>query len=411
MVLNDSIIFGNARDEFKYNTLSLEQFSPQIEPTYYNKTWEDIVVMTRAAARRKTRLLLKEQEEMLSESFTLNTVTAQSSGEENSLFSSTLLAQQPHSASTTVAKDIVTGVQSQPSWDADIVPKQNIVEDVSRVNNGSLTGTTVNDLSAPVLIGIERLESTGQLAHKPAPSAAASVITEFDAESLPDELALSGEDGRYANGSDELESINTQRNLGDGMLNELGATSAASSLNATPIIPETEGYVNTPRSMTSYTKDTDLTGTEHHLQNKAISFGSAFYLRCSDAKNNIQYNKDNSLIIEKKPKKFLGGVFSKKKLNDQVFVIRENGYIESASNPDLVLTCTMNKGGIAVMAKKNPLDSSITQRWIARLNPDKKSYTLHCPIIPTMQLVRSSDLIGSKILLDEVESKWILKPF
>ncbi|KAL0477349.1 hypothetical protein AKO1_005739 [Acrasis kona] len=390
--------------------------------------------MSRAATRRKIKQLLKEQEELLSDQYVrVEPISIGYQGEE-SLFSSSIQTQQPHtSANKDLDKDILTGVNSQPLWDSEsiisaqqkdlqkedlpltstgLILTEEAEQNVDKIDQADVASSDENDITAPVLLGIEKLESTGQTIHKPSLSTSASVITEFDADSLPDEATLVNDETRDAVArvsSLPLDTIKTESVVKVVVDNVLDTSNEPTP---TPVIPDVEGFTKTPRSMIAYTKDTDLTNTEHHLSNKGISFGAATYLRCASAKNNAEHKTDNNtVVIEKKKRKLLGGVFSKKKLNEQVFIVRENGHIESALHPEMVLTSQLVKGTTITFAKKNPTDQTINQRWIARLCPDKKSYTFHCSIIPTLQLVRSSDMIGSRVVLDDVESKWILKAF
>ncbi|KAL0483774.1 hypothetical protein AKO1_013940 [Acrasis kona] len=143
-------------------------------------------------------------------------------------------------------------------------------------------------------------------------------------------------------------------------------------------------------------------------------FGFPVYFKCAGAsKHTLEHRRDNSLIIEKRHRRILS-MFSKKKPDEQTFIMRENGYVEAAMCPDYVLSCNIPamKGCSVYIARKNPKDSNMNQKWlIKRDESSDRLFNIQCPLNPTLIVDRQSEQIGAKVvLMDNVESKWLIKP-
>jgi hypothetical protein len=311
----------------------------------------------------------------------------------DSLFAQPMTMQYSHD-NPQAEEPIEIGVEKLPEWDKNV----NIIEEP--------VSPAQSDKEAPVLFGLEKIESEGGLA-VPKHHQTLSTVTEFDENELPDESSLS----EKRQSQEYVEPIMQPV--------EQEVTPAATLPEFEPVLRQNDASTMTrssfvPKSMIQQT----------HLNKNIIPLDTPCYLTHVGTDLNIEKDEKDEIYLEKKTKKaskFFGLI--NRKMNKQLFIFRDNGHIESAMNADLVLstrTSDFTTGGAAqvFVCKKKALmeqrDESINQRWIVQESFSDRRYRYITSASDT-RMVLDKEADGFRLVLrpkdETLNQQWAFKTY
>jgi hypothetical protein len=371
--------------------------------------------VSRAATRRKAKQLMKEQDEVLrkheitklEKTFTYKDPilfggsNVPTEVQRMTTLSSNLLTTQnpeleTYPSAAEIDKVPVNEVKQddlkQQEWDKAPQPQVKSTSSSPRNRLSPIEAEDIQVQEHPVLIGIDKLAQEGELIH--IPNKSESTITDYDADSLPDESSLQ----------------------------DVQPESATDSFSYEPqlrALPEDSSHMKhtsfVPKNMIQQTL----------LNKNIIPLDTPSYITHVATNLNLEY-KGDSLYLEKKTKKAakLLGLLTKK-LNKQLFVFRDNGHIESALNNDLVLSCEAPPGEVSegtvlpvFMCKKKALmgsqNADINQRWIVQESfSDRRYRYLACARNTRFVLDKDPNGFGLIIRLnnDSNQQMWAFKTY